>query len=327
MGILQRMNMQKIQGIHGIESIHKKKPLLWMMCLVLLSFVGAGIFGGNVSAASQVKASVASQVQMTVGTSQVQMSVMKTSQLSQGVHPTRLVDEADLLTSQEKQELQALLDQVSEERQCDVVVVTVESLNGAGIQSYTDDYFDANGYGIGNERDGILFLLAMNEREWAISTRGFGITAFTDAGQEYLMEKLLPDLKNGDYQKTFTAFAEHADDFLKQARAGKPYDRKNLPGVQMRKIALSVVVGLIGGFLLALFGVWRLKKEMRPVYAQVSAENYLVQNSCHIREQRERLIRKEVHRTHIPKEQSDDEGSSVHESSSGATHGGSHGKF
>lgn len=300
MGILHGEKMQNLQSLQV-----KKKSLLWMICLVFLAFVGNGVFSGNVSAASKGESSV----------------------VSQRAHPARVVDEADLLTSQEKQELQTLLEQVSEERQCDVVVVTVDSLNGAGIQSYTDDYFDANGYGIGTERDGIMFLLAMNEREWAISTRGFGITAFTDAGQEYLMEKLLPDLKNGDYQKTFTAFAENADDFLKQARTGKPYDRENLPGVQMRRIGLSVLVGLIGGFLLALFSVLRLKKEMRPVYAQASADSYLVKNSCHMREQREHLIRKEVHRTHIPKEQSGGGGSTVHRSSSGTTHGGSHGKF
>ena len=38
------------------------------------------------------------------------------------------------------------LDEISEKQQCDVVVVTENSLDGKSAQDYADDFFDYNGY-------------------------------------------------------------------------------------------------------------------------------------------------------------------------------------
>ena len=62
-----------------------------------------------------------------------------------------------------------------ERQSCDVIVVTVASLDGKTAESYADDYFDFNGYGLGQDRDGILLLLSMEDRDWAISTHGFAL--------------------------------------------------------------------------------------------------------------------------------------------------------
>ena len=52
----------------------------------------------------------------------------------------RLVDDADILTDSEEKELNQQLDTVSEEQECDVIVVTVDSLNGKTVEEYADDY-------------------------------------------------------------------------------------------------------------------------------------------------------------------------------------------
>lgn len=57
----------------------------------------------------------------------------------------RLADEADLLSSEEETALLENLDEISERQQCDVVVVTVNSLEGKTAEAYADDYFDYNG--------------------------------------------------------------------------------------------------------------------------------------------------------------------------------------
>ena len=61
-----------------------------------------------------------------------------------------------------------------------VVVVTENSLDGKSAQDYADDFFDYNGHGYGDDDSGVLFLIGMDERKWAITTYGYGITAFTD---------------------------------------------------------------------------------------------------------------------------------------------------
>ncbi|MCI8497354.1 MAG: TPM domain-containing protein, partial [Clostridiales bacterium] len=141
----------------------------------------------------------------------------------------RLVDQGNLLSGSEEAKLLDKLDEISERQQCDVAVVTVDSLEGRTATAYADDFYDYNGYGQGNGDDGILLLVSIGDREWAISTYGYGITAFTDAGQSYMTDQFLPFLSDGDYYQAFDTFASLCDEFLTQAKSGEPYDSGNLP--------------------------------------------------------------------------------------------------
>ena len=145
-------------------------------------------------------------------------------------HPARLVDQAELLTAEEQQQIQAKLDEVSELHHCDAVVMTVNSLEGKTATEYADDAFDYDGYGLGEDKAGILFLVDMGDRNWATSTHGYAITAFTDAGLSYIEEKLVSYLGDGEYAEAFNCFAEQCDRFLTQAETGEPYDVDNMAG-------------------------------------------------------------------------------------------------
>ena len=134
----------------------------------------------------------------------------------------RLVDMADLLSDSEESDLLDRLDEISERQQVDIVVVTVDSMEGETVMVYTDDFYDYNGYGFGDNRDGIILLISMGEREWYISTRGYGIRAITDGGREYISEQFVSDLSAGDYAAAFTNYAKLCDDFITQAKTGDP---------------------------------------------------------------------------------------------------------
>ena len=54
----------------------------------------------------------------------------------------RLVDGASLLSPEEAEELLGKLDGISERQQMDIVVVTVNTLDGKTPQAYADDFFD-----------------------------------------------------------------------------------------------------------------------------------------------------------------------------------------
>ena len=100
-----------------------------------------------------------------------------------GRHRKPLDDQAGLLDAEQKESLSSTLDEISEREQVDVVIVTVNSLEGKTAQAYAEDYFIDRGYGQGENGDGILFLLDMGDRNWAIATHGYAIEVFTDAGQ------------------------------------------------------------------------------------------------------------------------------------------------
>ena len=232
----------------------------------------------------------------------------------------RLVDGADYLTDAEEAAILSKLDDISIRQGMDVVIVTAPTLDGKDITPYADDFYDENGY----RPDGILLLIADLEREWAISTAGYGITAFTDAGQEYLTEQFFGDLSDGQYAGAFDTYAALCDGFITQAKAGSPYDVDTLPKAPFRAVR-SLAVSLLIGFVAALIATGSMKGKLKTVHAQAAASQYVTPGSLKVTESRELFLYRQlqVHK----REKEEEGGSSTHKSSSGRTHGGSSGKF
>lgn len=239
----------------------------------------------------------------------------------------RLVDKADLLSDEQEKNLLAKLDEISKRQKCDVVVVTVKSLEGKKAEAFADDYFDYNGYGQGENFDGILLLISTGSRDWHISTTGYGIKAFTDAGLNYMSRNFLPELKHNNYYEAFNIYADLSDKFLTQAKTDKPYDKGNLPKDPISIFWIPIVIGL--GMFIARFIVKGMENQLETVRPALAANSYIKENSLNVTRSEDQFLYSTVNRTAKPKEtsSSSDGGSSTHTSSSGRTHGGTGGKF
>lgn len=233
-------------------------------------------------------------------------------------------DGAGCITEEQQQTLEDKLTEITDRQECEVVICTTTDFKGKSSTAYADDYFDYNGYGFGSNKDGILLLINTESRDWAISTHGYGITAFTDAGQKYLIEQIKPALGNDDYAGAFEQFADLCDDFLTQAHTGTPYDNGNLPKPEKSiNIILDVLAGLVIGFIVAFIIVSRDKSALKTVRREAAARNYMRPRSLKLTARHEQFMYSHVDRT----EKQSSSGSSTHTSSSGETHGGSSGKF
>lgn len=239
----------------------------------------------------------------------------------------RLVDYADLLTDSEESALLSKLDEISERQRADIVVVTADTLGGKTPVEYADDFYDYNGYGFGDTNDGVLLLISMEYRDWWMSTSGYGITAITDAGIEYISDKFLSDLSDGNYAEAFSTYAQLCDEFFTQAKTGQPYDVGHMPKEPFN-IVWNLFVALIVGFVIALIATNIMKGKLKTVRFQYAAGNYVKENSMNITDSRDMFLYTHVDRIAKPKETSSSSGgSSTHTSSSGATHGSGGGKF
>lgn len=234
----------------------------------------------------------------------------------------RLVDNAKLLDPSEFEKISAKLDEISERQNMDVVILTEKSLGGKTPEAYADDYFDYNGYGLGSDKSGILLLLDMGGRNWHMSTKGYAITVFTDAGLDYVSQEFLPELKSKDYNKAFEIFANLCDEFITKANTDKPYDTGNLPKKQLSIFWIPGAV-LIGVFI-AWLTVTYMKKQLKTVESKSKADDYIQKNSLQIKNSRDIFLYSNIVRRARPKSSS---GSSTHRSSSGSTHGGRGGRF
>ena len=238
---------------------------------------------------------------------------------------SRLMDNADLLTDSEETSLLSQLDNISENQEMDIVVVTTDSLEGYTPQEYADNVFDYCGYGIGENRDGLLLLVSIEDNDWHISTSGYAITAFTDAGREYMSEQFLPYLSDGEYYKAFSTYADLCDQFITQAKTDEPYDVGNLPKEPF-KIWFNVLIALGIGFVFAIIVVLYMKSKLKSVRFQPAASSYVRNGSMNVTQSGDFFLYSHLDRRARPKD-NDSGGSSTHTSSSGSTHGGGGGKF
>ena len=220
----------------------------------------------------------------------------------------RLVDDAKLLTSSEKSELLSLLNDISERQDMDIVIVTVKSLNGKSPRAYADDYYDRNGY----DKDGILLLIAMDSRDYYISTSGYGITALNDSEINYISDRFVGDLSSGNYATAFRTYAELCDDYISEAKSGDPFP-----------FGKHLLVSLVIGFVIAFIATAVMRAQLKSVRSKSGAADYIRSGSFCVTRSNDLFLYRRVTRRARPK----DTGSSTHRSSSGRSHGGRGGKF
>lgn len=258
----------------------------------------------------------------------VSLSVLPAFAESEGASTYgRLVDNAKLLSEDEYSQLKEHIDTVSEKYTFDVVIVTEKSIGDKTPTEYADDFFDYNGYGEGDNHDGILFLLDMENRKWAISTTGAGIPYFTDYGQEKIMDDVKPYLSDGEYYDAFDTFVTMCDDYINKAITDEPYDVNNQPKTIIPIYYIifgGVGVGALVGFIVVLI----MKSKLKTVRMQPLASSYVKSGSFNVTERSDLYLYRNISKTAKPKDNdSSSGGSSTHTSSSGTSHGGSSGSF
>lgn len=251
-----------------------------------------------------------------------------------------IVDNAQILRLSEEEALLSLSQTLQQEYETDVVILTIESLNGISAQTYADDFFDANGYGYGDSEDGILFLLAMQEREWYISTCGNTIYAVTDYGIQLLGESAIPYFSEGNYYSGFYAYLEKLAVLLDAYAQGIPLDgyaddsgdhyhgeRKETvyySGNGEPNYVLSIIIGIAAATVVIVL----MRRPMNTRKAQRTATDYLKPGSYHLHTHQDLFLYSNVNK--VRKQQntgSGGGGSSVHRSSGGRCHGGGGGRF
>lgn len=235
--------------------------------------------------------------------------------------PPAVVDNGACLDESEIAFLTEKLDDIRETYGFDVAVVTEEVMSADYAEAAADDIFDYNGYGYGENRDGILFYICTGERKYHFSTHAYGMTAFNDDGLIYLEDKVLPYLKESDYYGAMNAFADTSEELLGMAASGEPYTYE-----EEKNKVIPFAITYVAAFLLALFMTVNKQSKMKTTIKQEYANDYMKQGSMQLNFSSDVFLYSHVSRTKRA-ESGSRGGSSSHTSSSGSTHGGRGGSF
>ena len=115
-------------------------------------------------------------------------------------------DFAQVLSAGKTQELDARLAAFEQATSNEITVVTVPSMDGDYIENYAAKLFEEWGIGKKNTDNGVLLLLALEERKLRIEV-GYGLEgALPDSvAQSIITNEITPLLKAGDYDGAVTA--------------------------------------------------------------------------------------------------------------------------
>lgn len=240
-----------------------------------------------------------------------------------------VADQAGLFSQEEAANLREGVRVLGEQYAMDIVIVTTSDAEGKSSRDYADDYFDYNGYGKGEERDGILLLLDYDNREAYISTSGSGIRYLTDERIERILDKVFNNgLTDGDNYGAANAFLEATGSYLAE---GIPDDQHTVSEPVAN--TLSVLEAAAGAAVSGAFGLGffamtkgRYKGKPRPNIFEYR-KNSLVNMGI----VEDNMVNQYVTTRRIVRQDSSSGSSSgrstTHRSSSGRSHGGGGRKF
>lgn len=232
----------------------------------------------------------------------------------------KIYDFANLYTESQEEELYKEVLNYINAYNMDLVIVTVNSNNKSSPMVYADDFYDYNKFGIGESRDGVLFLIDMQNREIYMSTTGSAIKMYNDYRINQALDKVYQYMSDEDYFLGTTNYIKVIQDY---ASSGFPsgsghHVKMSTSGVILWSLFIaSFVTGII---------MFILVKKNKLVRKATTAEEYLDKDSVDIKKVSDILISTNTVRTRIEHNTSSG-GSSTHIGSSGSSHGGGGHKF
>lgn len=202
------------------------------------------------------------------------MAVLLTGGLAAAAAEPQLpcvMDAAGLLNETQAQNLTQLAQTVAEQTEVGVYIVTVgdyREIDPAGVYEAAYGIYHEYTMGVGEERNGIMLLLSMAERDYALFCYGQTAEyAFDDYGLSLLEDEFLDNFAENDWNGGFEDYVRQCAAELEQAAAGKP----------VRKSPVTMIVIFSGiSLLIAAVVCAILAGQMKSVHKKAVAGAYAV---------------------------------------------------
>lgn len=229
-----------------------------------------------------------------------------------------VVDFYGLLSADERTSLETQAAAVSEQYSCGVYIVTVDDYTNYGdgdvwsVTAYICDDLDL-GFGAGDGGSGIVLLLSMNSRDYALYVRGERAEyAFNDYALGQLENAFLGDLGNDNWYGGFSAYLSACERYLASAREGNP---------AQAGYALPIVASVVISCIIALIICLILSSRMKTVHQKNDAREYVAASGLNLTRQVDKYTHSTETRRKIER------GSESSRSGGSAGGGGHSGKF
>ncbi|EPH99050.1 hypothetical protein D920_01418 [Enterococcus faecalis 13-SD-W-01] len=232
-------------------------------------------------------------------------------------------DQAQLFTAEQIQELEQQAAPLNEKIKGNVFIVTTAT-NTEEPRDFADDYLRQQ---IGNDQNGSVLLLDMNQREIYISTSGNMIDYLTDSRIDSILDDVYNQMSNQNYFEAAKAYLTKAQEYVEDGVPGGHYRVDEETGKITRYKTLTVfeiiiALGLAAGLSIAFYFITISKYQLKfKTYTYPFREKA----SLKLTDKTDRLTNSFVTTRRIPKSPppgSGGGGGSTTHSSGGGTFGG-----
>lgn len=235
-------------------------------------------------------------------------------------------DHYQLLSSSELKEFENTAKQLSDEYNCNVYLTIVDNIGNYSVHNYAEAYWNHYDLGRGNNKNGVMLLLAVDSRKIEIITHGQdsngGITIFTDFRLNQMLDNLVNELSGNNWAQGCRVYLNDvADTFAFYYEKGAAWDNNNDPATLEEEKATALAISAILPFILAaiLCIIWA--KQMKTAHMKYEANDYLEEGSLVLTHQSDRYITTTRTRVMVESDSKGGGGSSISSGGFGGTGG------
>lgn len=138
-------------------------------------------------------------------------------------------DFANILDDAAEARVRVVIEAVERDTTSEIAVATVPSLGGASVEEVATRYFNTWGVGQKSLNNGVLLLVAPNEREVRIEV-GYGLEPILPDGLagDVVRREVLPKFKDGDYPGGISAAVDRLATIIRNKHVVTPEEREEL---------------------------------------------------------------------------------------------------
>lgn len=250
-------------------------------------------------------------------------------------------DEAGTLTDEQAQALENQAASMAETYGFGVYLVTLDDFSEYGyddVYEFAIALYEEWGFGLGDEHDGEMLFMSMNNRKYALIYHGYGDIAFTERGRDLLEADMLDCFRDNDWVGGFSQYMNWSEYLLEAAAGGEPvgwdeygsyhpddatdadYEDEG-PGLFDFLIVVGVPALIAGLICMGFAG------QLKSVREAAQAQEYAVPHSLKVREKSDRYTHSTETRTKIESDHDSDSGGGGSTHHSGGGYSGRSGSF
>ena len=239
----------------------------------------------------------------------------------------KIYDFADLYTDEEEKNLYSAVYDYTQRRNLDLVIVTIND-NFESTQEYADDFYDYNNFGYGTDRDGLLFLVDMENRYVYISATGGAMSLYPDNECDMITEQVYTYFSDQNYYDGTYQMIKTLDTYYEIS-----YNDSNIDEYKYNTADVNYLYVFIFAIVCTIIGIVILIKRNDLVKVATTSEEYYDKGSKGVHRIKDVVIGHHVtkhaieHDTGSSSHGGGFSGGGGHISSSGSSHTGGGHKF